>query len=96
MKNSSQTQHHRSKTKKKEEQKMEEISGCRVQAGSREQNSSRWKQNQWNSNEQEAKIRYAGIFAIIAKITVHSKNFKFSLCAVFFAMIAKFRYHSEF
>ena len=44
MKNSSQTQHHRSETKKKEEQKMEEIAGCRVQAGSREQgNSSRWK-----------------------------------------------------
>ena len=32
-----------------------------------------------------AKIRYAGIFAIIAKITVHSENF----------IIAKFRYHSE-
>ena len=25
----------------------------------------------------EAKIHYAGIFAIIAKITVHSKNFNF-------------------
>ena len=44
MKNSSQTQHHRSETKKKEEKKMEEIAGCRVQAGSMEQgNSSRWK-----------------------------------------------------
>ena len=50
---------------------MEEISG------SREQNNSCRKQNQWNSDEQEAKIRYAGIFAIIAKITVHSKNFNF-------------------
>ena len=36
MKNLSQTQHHRLKTKKKEEQKMEEITGCRVKAGSRE------------------------------------------------------------
>ena len=44
MKNSSQTQHHRSETKKKEEQKIEEIAGCRMQAGSREQwNSSRRK-----------------------------------------------------
>ena len=74
MKNSSQTQHHRSETKKKEEQKMEEISGCRVQARSREQNSSRRKQNQWNSDEQEAKIRYARIFPIMAKINVHSEN----------------------
>ena len=56
---------------------MEEISGCRVQAGSREQNSSCRKQNQCNSDEQEAKIHYAGIFAIIAKITVHRENFNF-------------------
>ena len=42
MKNSSQTQHHRLETKKKEEHKIEEIAGCRMQAGSREQwNSSR-------------------------------------------------------
>ena len=34
MKNSSQTQHHRSKTKKKEEQKIEEIAGCKLEAGS--------------------------------------------------------------
>ena len=83
MKNSSQTEHHRSETKKKEEQKMEKISGCRVQAGSREQNSSRRKQNQWNSDEQEAKIRYAGIFAIIAKIIVHSENFNFRYAQCF-------------
>ena len=51
MKNSSQTQHHRLQTKKKEEHKMEEISGCRVQDGSREQNSSPRKQNKWNSDE---------------------------------------------
>ena len=44
MKNSSQTQYHRSDTKKKEEQKMEEIAGCRMQAGS--WNSSRRKQEQ--------------------------------------------------
>ena len=44
MKNSSQTQHHRSETKKKEEQKIEEIAGCRMQAESMEQwNSSRRK-----------------------------------------------------
>ena len=43
-----------------------------------------------------AKIRYAGIFAIIAKITVHSEKFQFSLCTVIFAMLAKLRYHSEF
>ena len=71
MKNSSQTQHHSSETKRKEEQKIE-IARCReagtVAAGSR---------NQWNSDEQKAKICYAGIFAIIAKITVHSKNFNF-------------------
>ena len=83
MKNLSQTQHHRSETKKKEELKMEEISGCRVQAGSREQNSSSRKQNQWNSDEQEAKTRYAGIFAIIAKITVHSENFNFCYAQCF-------------
>ena len=75
MKNSSQTQHHRSETKKKEEQKMEEISGCRVQAGSREQNSSRRKQNQWNSDEQEAKICYAGIFAIIANFRYDNEKY---------------------
>ena len=44
MKNLSQTQHHRSETKKKEEKKMEEIAGCSVKAGSREQNSSCRKQ----------------------------------------------------
>ena len=51
MKNLSQTQHHRSETKKREEQKIEEIArwrmqeaGCRMQAESREQwNSSRRK-----------------------------------------------------
>ena len=51
MKNSSQTQHRKSETKMKEEQKIEEIArwrmqeeGCRMQAGSREQwNSSRRK-----------------------------------------------------
>ena len=57
-------------------------------AGSREQNSSRRKQNQWNSDEQEAKIRYARIFAIIAKITVHSENFNFRYAK-------NFRYDSE-
>ena len=72
MKNSSQTQHHRSKTKRKEEQKIEEIrkkkkdAGCRLEA--------RTNGTVMNS---EAKIRYAGIFAIIAKITVHSENFNF-------------------
>ena len=30
-----------------------------------------------------AKIRYAGIFAIIAKITVHRKNFNFLYARLF-------------
>ena len=48
-----------------------------------------------------AKIRYAGIFAIIAKITMYSKNFNFryaqlfSLCQRNFAIIANFLYDSE-
>ena len=51
MKNSSQTQHHRSETKKKEEPKIEEIAGCRMQAGSREQwNSSRRMQHRGTVN----------------------------------------------
>ena len=81
MKNSSETQHHRSETKKKEEQKMEGIAACRVQAGSREWNSSRMKQ--WNNSRNSAKIRYAGIFAIIAKFTVHSGNFNFCYAQLF-------------
>ena len=53
MKNSSQTQHHRSETKRKEEHKIEEIrkkedAGCRLEAGS----------NVTVMNS-EAKIRYA-------------------------------------
>ena len=71
MKNSSQTQHHRSETKRKEEQKIEEIrkkedAGCRLEVGT----------NGTVMNS-EAKIRYAGIFAIIEKITVHIENFNF-------------------
>ena len=31
----------------------------------------------------EAKIRYAGIFAIIAKITVHSENLNFRYACTF-------------
>ena len=31
-----------------------------------------------------AKIRYAGIFAIIAKITVHSENFNFLYAQLFY------------
>ena len=51
MKNLSKTQHHRSKTKKKEEQKIKEIPGCRVQARSREQwNSSRRKPMEFRYN----------------------------------------------
>ena len=83
MKNSSQTQHHRSETKRKEEQKIEEIrkkkdAGCRLEAGT----------NGIVMNS-EAKIRYVGIFAIIAKITVHSENFNFRYACIF-------RYDSEF
>ena len=71
MKNSSQTQHHRSETKRKEEQKIEEIrkkedAGCRLEAGT----------NGTVMNSED-KIRYAGIFAMIAKSTVHSENFNF-------------------
>ena len=40
------------------------------------------------------KFRYDGIFAIIAKITMHSENFNFRYDYIF-AMIEKFRYHSE-
>ena len=52
MKNSSQTQHHRSETKRKEDQKIEEIrkkedAGCRMQdAGCRMQEAG----SQWNSS----------------------------------------------
>ena len=61
MKNSSQTQHHRSETKRKEEKKIEEIrkkedAGCRMQeAGS-----------QWNSSHrsENSEFRYG-----IAKIS---------------------------
>ena len=68
MKNSSQTQHHRSETKRKEEQKIEEIrkkqdAGCRLEAGT----------NGTMMNS-ESKIRYAGIFAIIAKFRYDSEN----------------------
>ena len=49
MKNSSQTQHHRSETEKKEEPKIEEIARCRMQVGSREQ---------WNSNR---RMQHRGI-----------------------------------
>ena len=51
----------------------------------------------------EAKILYAGIFAMIAKSTVHSENFNFHYACifrydseklVFFAMIAKSLYFS--
>ena len=41
-----------------------------------------------------AKFRYGQIFAIIAKITVHSEIQIFAMPAIF-AMIAKFRYHSK-
>ena len=72
MKNSSQTQHHRSEAKRKEEQKIEEN-----EAGS----------NGTVAREElclnSAKIRCAGIFAIIAKITVHSKNFNFRYAQLF-------------
>ena len=100
MKNSSQTQHHRSETKKKEEQEMEEIAGCRVQAGSREQgNSSRWKPMEqdaeqlislWHSENFEilAKFRYGHILAMIAKIRYHSENSNFRYACYF-------RYDSE-
>ena len=37
----------------------------------------------------EAKIRYTGIFAMIAKSTVHSENFNFLYACIF-------RYDSEF
>ena len=86
MKNSSQTQHHRSETKRKEEKKIEknsklEDAGCKLEAGSRTVAARR--RNQWNSDELEAKIRYAGIFSIIEKITVHSKNFNFRYAQCF-------------
>ena len=51
MKNSSQTQHHRSETKRKEEQKIEEIrkkkedAGCRIQEAGSQWNSSRRSEN---------------------------------------------------
>ena len=32
----------------------------------------------------EAKIQYVGIFAIIAKITVHSENFNFLYACIFY------------
>ena len=41
------------------------------------------------SMNSEAKIRYAGIFAMIAKSTVHSENFNFRYACIF-------RYDSEF
>ena len=39
-------------------------------------------------------FRYAHFFAIIAKVTVHSKNLSFAMHCIF-AMIAKFCYHRE-
>ena len=98
MKNSNKTQHHRSETKKKEEQKMEGIAGCRVQAGSREQGNS----SHWNSSRrmQNSEFRYgiAKILQGLRKFRNHSENFailvKFSFGHIF-AMITKIRYHSE-
>ena len=79
MKNSSQTQHHISETKRKEEQKLEEIrkkedAGCRMQEAGSQWNSSRKSENsefRWDCEN----------FAILAK---------FSLCELF-ARLAKFR-----
>ena len=91
MKNSSQTQHHRSETKRKEEQKIEEIrkkkkedAGCRMQeAGS-----------QWNSSRRSN----PRIFAMIAKISLglrklhnHSENFAILAKLRIFARLTKFR-----
>ena len=41
------------------------------------------------------KFRYAQIFTKLAKITVHSENLNFAMPCFFFAIIAKFCYHSE-
>ena len=60
MKNSSQTQHHRSKTKRKEEHKIEE-----KEAGSSGNNS------QWNSAGNFATL---GDFAMIANFRYHSEK----------------------
>ena len=76
MKNSSQTQHHRSETKRKEEQKIEEIRkkrGCRMQEAGSQWNSSRMSENSEFRRDCEN-------FAILAK---------FSLCENF-ARLAKF------
>ena len=74
MKNSSQTQHHRSETKKKEEQKIKEISGCRLEAGSNETVEAGRMEQYLNSDFRNGSKN----FAIPAK---------FSLCHIF-AMIA--------
>ena len=81
MKNSSQTQHHRSETKKKEEQKIKEMAGCRLEAGSNGTVVAGRIEQCLNSDFRNGSEN----FAIPAK---------FSLCHIF-SMIAKIRYHSE-
>ena len=97
MKNPSQTQHHRSETKRKEEHKIKEIrkkedAGCRMQdAGCR-------KQGVNGTVAAEVKtVNFTGIAKIsqgLQKFCNHSEIFailaKFSLCE-FFARLAKFR-----
>ena len=44
--------------------------------------------------QSQRNFRYAHFFAKLAKVTVHSENLNFAMPCIF-AMIAKFRYHSE-
>ena len=87
MKNSSQTQHHRSETKRKEEKKIEkknsklEDAGCRLEAGSNGTVAAGRMEQCLNSDFRNGSENFA--------IPV-----KFSLCHIF-AMIAKIRYNIE-
>ena len=76
MKNSSQTQHHRSETKKKEEQKMGEIAGCRLEAGTVAAGSrnSEFRYGIAKNFVIPAKFLLCHIFDLIAKIRYHSEN----------------------
>ena len=64
MKNSSQTQHRKSETKREEEQKIEEIE--------------RWKMQEtgWRKHEENWQFRYDQIFAMIAKFLLPVFVFK--------------------
>ena len=77
MKNSSQTQHHRSETKKKEEQKIEEIAGCRLEARSNGTVAAGRMEQCPNNDFRNGSENFAicHIFAMIAKIRYHSESY---------------------